>query len=163
MTIDTVVRDYFLTGQTPTSDIIFKAITFSVYIMLVVGGIYLFYKKDKLNLTKYVVGGLIIYAVAELLKILISRERPDLSGNDSFPSRHAGLSFFVAGFLPVNMRLKIQLCIWAALIAVSRLALNLHWLSDVVVGSAIGFGFGYLINKIKIEEIKNKILQFVRR
>ncbi len=163
MTIDTVVKAFFVAGQSPLSTQIFNIISFSVYIMLVVGGIYLFYKRDKLNLTKYLIGGLILWGIIEVLKILAMRERPDLSGNDSFPSRHAGLSFFVAGFLPIDMKLKIQLCIWAALIAVSRLALNLHWLSDVVVGSVIGFAFGYLVEKIKIEEIKNKILQAVRR
>ncbi|MCX6774980.1 MAG: phosphatase PAP2 family protein [DPANN group archaeon] len=163
MTIDTVVKDFFVAGQSQLSNNIFSIISFSVYILLIVGGIYLFYKKDKLNLTKYLIGGLILWGIVEVLKILAMRERPDLSGNDSFPSRHASLSFFVAGFLPVDMKLKFQLCIWAGLIGVSRLALNLHWLTDVVAGSVIGFAFGYLVEKIKIEEIKNKILQAVRR
>ena len=105
------------------------------------------YKKDKLNLTKLALGGIILYGILEFLKPLIGRQRPDLSDNESFPSRHTALAFFIAFMLPVEKKWKVVLFIWASLVGLSRLILTEHWLSDVITGAGIGLVAGYLIKK----------------
>ncbi|NPA81688.1 MAG: phosphatase PAP2 family protein [Epsilonproteobacteria bacterium] len=92
--------------------------------------------------------------LTDILKVIVGRYRPDmlfekgLYGFDwfhikyeyiSFPSGHAATAFslFVAlsSFFP---RYKIALFILASLIAFSRVELNAHYLSDIIVGSLIG-------------------------
>jgi membrane-associated phospholipid phosphatase len=139
--------------QSQASLQIFSIISWSLYAIILVAVAYLIYKKDKNNTIKFVVAGLLLYAMLEVMKIFTGRMRPDLSGTDSFPSRHAGLSFFVAGFLPIERKYKILFYIWAILISISRLALNLHWFTDVLIGSIIGLTFAFLIEKAPLEKL----------
>lgn len=153
MSIDNAVSQFFVSAQTPLSNLIFTVISASLYVLILAALIYFVYKKDKLNLTKFAIGGLILYGISELLKIFTGRMRPDLSANDSFPSNHAALGFFTAYFLPAERKYKILLYIWAILIAFSRLALNLHWFTDVLAGTLIGLAFAYLVEKIPLEKL----------
>ena len=85
------------------------------------------------------------------LKGLINRPRPvelyqglGFSGGyegPSFPSGHATLSFALAAAL--CLRWPKGKFLWlgtATLVAISRVVLGVHWVSDVVVGAAIGWG-----------------------
>jgi len=80
--------------------------------------------------------------VVEGLKRLTDRTRPDgehKSSNASFPSSHAASAFTLAWVL--GRRWKRLLPVWlvlAALVSFSRMYLHRHYLSDVVVGAAIG-------------------------
>jgi undecaprenyl-diphosphatase len=62
----------------------------------------------------------------------------------SFPSGHTitafAMLFSVASFYPV---VTVPLAFCAVSIAVSRVVLGMHFLSDVVAGAAIGSGLGY--------------------
>jgi membrane-associated phospholipid phosphatase len=153
MSIDTIIQQGFISVQSQASLQIFSIISWSLYAIILVAFAYLIYKKDKNNTIKFIVGGLLLYAMLEVMKIFTGRMRPDLSGNDSFPSRHAGLSFFVAGFLPIERKYKILFYVWAILISISRLALNLHWFTDVLIGSIIGLAFAFLIEKAPLEKL----------
>jgi membrane-associated phospholipid phosphatase len=100
--------------------------------------------------TTMVVGGVL----GALLKLLVGRHRPDLldpvarAAGFSFPSGHA-LNAALAGgvfllvFLPLVRRGRAWL--WAAAIIVvavtgfCRIALGVHWTSDVVGGWILGF------------------------
>ena len=157
MSIDTAVSNFFVSMQTPLSNQIFTVISASVYVLLALILILLVYhfvkdKKDT-HFVKLVAGALIVFLVIAALKLLTGRLRPDGSDTDSFPSRHAALAFFAAYFLPADRKYKILIYVWAILIAVSRLALNLHWFTDVVAGTIIGLGFAYLVEKIPLEKI----------
>jgi len=83
-------------------------------------------------------------AAVEVLKRLTDRTRPDgehQPSNASFPSSHAANIFALAVVLGRRWRRFMPLFVLVALaVAVSRVYLNRHWLSDVVVGSAIGVG-----------------------
>lgn len=57
----------------------------------------------------------------------------------SFPSGHSASSFAAAGiFVMMNSRVSLYMIILASLIAFSRLYLNVHYPSDVVIGIILG-------------------------
>jgi undecaprenyl-diphosphatase len=63
----------------------------------------------------------------------------------SFPSGHTMMAFAVA--IPLSLfypTLSIGLLFCALSIAISRILLGMHFLSDVVAGALIGTGLGYL-------------------
>lgn len=80
------------------------------------------------------------------LKRLIGRQRPPLEDqllyhfNPSMPSGHAVGAFALATVIAILSRKAWSLICFglAAAIAVSRLYVGVHWLSDVVVGAAVG-------------------------
>jgi undecaprenyl-diphosphatase len=80
--------------------------------------------------------------VVEVLKRAVGRQRPDgeqKRSNSSFPSSHAANAFAVAWVLGARWRRGIPLFVaLALLVAFSRMYLNRHFLSDVVVGALIG-------------------------
>jgi hypothetical protein len=94
---------------------------------------------------------LILYALSNVLesgivytsKHIISRVRPDGSGNLSFPSGHTATAFVAAEFLHQEYGEKSA---WisiggygmASLIGLARVYNNKHWVSDVVAGAGIG-------------------------
>ena len=95
-------------------------------------------------------------AVVSALKLLIGRARPchamawartlgiDLPTDASFPSGHAAGAFAFAFFLLVVHRPSgLIAMIFAILIAASRVALGVHYPTDVVAGAAMGAVLGY--------------------
>lgn len=100
------------------------------------------------------------YTVTEIVKHLVSRERPDKSDNKSFFSGHTSTTFAAATFLFLEMNnlydewnvtrrsdlLKFSfkaasfsaLYGWASYVGYSRIRDEKHYLSDVLVGAAVG-------------------------
>ena len=90
---------------------------------------------------------LIVYVIKELTQ----RQRPLVGtrrggfweGGDSFPSGHAIGAFAVAGVFAYEYRdhIAVPIVVYSAATAVdlSRLGAQKHWLSDLFVGSSMGF------------------------
>lgn len=100
-------------------------------------------------------GVFITAVIVFILKFTIRRQRPSGDwGNiyrktdpHSFPSGHAAraamLAVVSAGLGPVW--LSILLIVWALLVTLSRVAMGLHYLSDVIAGAIIGICTGILV------------------
>jgi membrane-associated phospholipid phosphatase len=92
------------------------------------------------------IAGLAVVVLA--IKFLVRRERPQgewggiyrNTDPHSFPSGHAARSFLIAviasAFGPIW--LGAILWVWAPLVALARVAMGVHYLSDVVAGAVLG-------------------------
>ncbi len=97
----------------------------------------------------YSISTIISSATVFSLKKITKIERPDGSGNNSFPSGHTATAFAAAEFLRQEYSDQSP---WygiagygaAAATAIMRLYNNRHWVSDVVAGA----GFGILSTKL---------------
>ncbi len=98
------------------------------------------------------IGIFITATIVIALKFLIRRQRPEgewgsiyrRTDPHSFPSGHAAratmLAVLVVGLGPAWL-VPIML-IWAPLVTLSRVAMDLHYLSDAVAGAALGIAVG---------------------
>lgn len=96
----------------------------------------------------------ILAALVMSLKFTIRRKRPAgewgaiyrNTDPHSFPSGHAARSFLIAvfGSLLGPGWLAVVLAFWAPLVALARVAMGVHYLSDVVAGALLGIGAAYL-------------------
>jgi membrane-associated phospholipid phosphatase len=92
-----------------------------------------------------VVAGSVDGVQVQVLKLIADRMRPDhpliATGNASYPSGHTAIAALVAVGIALAVRKRwVWVCSLSAIavVAVSRTVLNVHWMSDVVVGGAVG-------------------------
>jgi undecaprenyl-diphosphatase len=99
--------------------------------------------------------GISLLAVLVLcIKFLVKRRRPEgewggiyrNTDPHSFPSGHAARAFLIAtlatGLVPAW--LAVVLWVWAPLVSVARVAMGVHYLSDIVAGAALGILCGLI-------------------
>jgi membrane-associated phospholipid phosphatase len=79
-------------------------------------------------------------SIVEPLKFAVGRERPDQSNHQSFPSGHSAVTFAAATVLERHLGWKRAALgyVIASYVASSRLHDNVHYVSDVVFGAAVG-------------------------
>jgi membrane-associated phospholipid phosphatase len=79
-------------------------------------------------------------SIVEPLKLAVGRERPDGSNHLSFPSGHSAVTFAGATVVERHLGWKKAALGYAiaAYVASSRIHDNVHYLSDVVFGAAVG-------------------------
>jgi undecaprenyl-diphosphatase len=90
----------------------------------------------------------VLVVVVLLIKFRVRRQRPEgewgriyrNTDPHSFPSGHAARAFLIAtiaaGLGPGGV--AVALWIWAPLVALARVAMGVHYLSDVVAGALLG-------------------------
>ena len=106
---------------------------------------------------------LLALAITQGLKALISRDRPfdvypyieklSSGGDSSFPSGHTLEAFAVAAALSLLFSRKwviIPVYAWAVLVAYSRMALGVHYPTDVLAGIMIGSFIGWVVTRLPI-------------
>jgi membrane-associated phospholipid phosphatase len=166
---------------------------YEAYTLAALGAYGVIFKKDKEKTTTllatqaYVTGALI----ETVLKYLTSRQRPsyydavtglnshvfhgpfyhflkpDNSSYVSFPSGHTTVAFAAATVFAMEYKniwyVPIIAYSAAASIGISRIVQNQHWISDVMVGSALGFLTGRQVvnnyhrySKLQLEKAKKK-------
>ena len=105
-----------------------------------------------LTVRQALVAGVPTNLAVELIKRGFNRARPDgehKRSNASFPSSHAANAFVFAAVFSGRWR-RGAWGFWtgAAVVAFSRMYLNRHFLSDVVVGAAIGAAFAWAATRV---------------
>ena len=90
----------------------------------------------------------VMIVVVMSIKFLVRRRRPEgewggiyrNTDPHSFPSGHAARAFLIAviaaAFGPAG--LAVALVVWAPLVALARVAMGVHYVSDVAVGAVLG-------------------------
>ena len=79
-----------------------------------------------------------------------------LKKNGSFPSGHACNAFMIAVFFASRIRQRRYVFyVVAAIIALSRVYLGVHYPSDVIMGSLLGFTITSLMLHFQLSAIKN--------
>lgn len=94
-------------------------------------------------------------ALVMLTKFTIRRQRPEgewgqmyrKTDPHSFPSGHAARAFLLA-VLAVGLGLAwfgVLIAVWAPLVALSRVAMGLHYVSDILAGVLVGVVAGIVV------------------
>ncbi len=153
----------------------------SFLIVLPLIAVYLYYKKDR-NVFSFVFAGVLLFAVAEVLKTIFKVPRPcELSsyswintvgceGGYGFPSSHAmtltGLAFFVKNY----KYLEVLYIVWLALLLFGRIYLGQHYFTDVLVGAvlsvilaAVLYRYRKLVNSIGLGIFRMIFGRFTQR
>jgi undecaprenyl-diphosphatase len=89
-----------------------------------------------------------------MIKLIVRRRRPEgewggiyrSTDPHSFPSGHAARAFLI-GVLALGLGpawLAALLCLWAPLVSLARVAMGVHYLSDVVAGAILGIIVGLI-------------------
>lgn len=115
------------------------------------------------------------YGITYGMKNVVNRKRPYKALTDvhtvgstersaSFPSGHTSSAFTVATMLSLNYPKWYVIApsfVWAGLAGYSRMAMGMHYPSDVLMGAAIGAGSAYLIYKLRkpIVNAKDKVFR----
>lgn len=106
------------------------------------------------------IGVLVTAVLVLIVKFTVRRRRPEGEWGDiyrstdphSFPSGHAARSFLLAtmavAFGPTWF--AVTLVIWAPLVALARVAMGVHYFSDVLVGGLFGIFMGWIVSSIGI-------------
>ncbi|HOO43760.1 MAG TPA: phosphatase PAP2 family protein, partial [Bacillota bacterium] len=148
-------------------------------LIVILGFIYWSYDKkvgEKMGFTIF-----ISLAFNSLLKLVIHRPRPfvadstieplrlDTAGGYSFPSGHtqtAATTFFSLYYNIKKRWLLIVAIVITILVAISRMYLGVHYLTDVLVGAALGITIAWIFGKYfdrikKIDLVYSVILALV--
>lgn len=163
---DNRVNEKILKFHTPFFDSFFAVISnfyLLIFVLFILTSVLMYVEKKREGILPLWVSLFATLVIVTVLKLLIARERP-LPEIDfsliaySFPSLHAAVSFAVVPILDREFpRLKYLWVIIGILVAISRVYLQLHYLSDVIAGALIGYIIGittYYFNQKYFYKIK---------
>jgi len=174
-------------GGSPFADAAFVAFTVMGMLAVSLMAAPLLYAKGKRDSAFDLAVSVIIASVlVELIKIVTARDRPFESLDDSvrtisfyglaestgssFPSGHAARMFVVATVISLNVRIpgRVTAFLVAAMVAVSRVYLGLHWPTDIVAGAVLGVAvalvFALLVTRWRpYNEVRRRVVLSIDR
>lgn len=143
-------------------DLFFSIITnfgFAIAILYLIPSIVFYNKKARKELYALWLSLFLSIGISLLLKLLISKARPDLAIDyhinildNSFPSMHSLVAFASLPILSANFSNSKYFTVFAILVAFSRIYFGYHFLSDVI----FGIFAGYLIGLFSLRIINKK-------
>lgn len=159
MDFEIKIIQFLQAGRSPFFDVSFQVITMLGSIFALVAFLlFLFFYNRKLAFT-YVLSYGFVYLIINTIKTLVGRARPfaacsdveligKISSDFSFPSGHTACAMAIAIFLGVflfekykdkNTRIWTIVClmIYVGFVALSRMYLGVHYLTDVLAGAAV--------------------------
>ncbi len=155
------LHSHIIPHSVPVLQVISDTTTFVSVALVLLVVIISVVKKSKSMRMKFftLVAVLIMVTVASQgLKAMIDRDRPfttyphikklSTGGDSSFPSGHTLEAFAVAAAISLlfsRKRIIIPMYIWAILVAYSRMALGVHYPTDVLAGMIIGTLIGWVV------------------
>ena len=159
--LDKIVLYFVIDNQYYVLEEFFRIITLIgetipfIFITILIIVIFYYYKKP---FTQIIYSTITSTIIGTILKYLTLRPRPYeflhiqsiiSTTYSSFPSGHARAVFTILPILN-NYFPKYKIYLWsiAILVAISRIYLSVHWLSDVVAGAFIGYIIGYFFVEV---------------
>lgn len=135
-------------------------VSITMALLVIIAAIVKRSKSLRLHFFKLVTVLILVLFVTQGLKTLIDRDRPfttypnieklSSGGDSSFPSGHTMEAFAMATVLSLlfsRRKIIIAVFIWAVLVAYSRMALGVHYPSDVLAGNLIGILIGWVVHR----------------
>ncbi|MBP1919987.1 phosphatase PAP2 family protein [Youngiibacter multivorans] len=131
-------------------------IVYALYILIAVTAVLLILRGTRKTAVLVAISFLITWISGEqILKNVIGRVRPFIEygltviikrpESYSFPSGHAAMSFAVAGvFLFTGHRYRKTFLAFAVYVSISRVYLNVHYLTDILGGVLLGLSVSYM-------------------
>lgn len=137
--------------------------------------IYYFRNEKQQFALNFLLALLLDLLIVGLTKLIFKRQRPVYNEKDmfatvsvdnfSFPSGHSTRATMVAALFNLLISspcLRLLINLWACCVAVSRVVLGRHHVSDVVFGAMIGLGqYWFMVNTWLSMEYCQKILMLV--
>lgn len=134
----------------------------SIYPMMLLV-VYLAYKQNKMMGMKAFLSLIFAYTFSLMLKYYFHIARPyesfenltiiEEKSSPAFPSSHATVAFAAS---ETSTRYTNFLRIWAVMIALSRVVLGLHHITDVIAGAFLGILVGHLVNRWDLSRLVTK-------
>ncbi len=155
--IDQNVTNWIVDHRIPILNLFFVNLThLGGFVTVPIFGIiaYLCTKKHKRQIVWIIITTAIAGVLALVLKYIIARPRPDVlflvqePKTMSFPSGHATAVFMLLPMIWQTFpRFRWVWLLFASLVAISRVYIGVHYLSDVIAGAFLGLTVGLLCLK----------------
>ena len=159
----------------PFLDLVFKGITYLgsfIFVLFFISSLFLWHEKKREWILPFWFGLGLAAFLTFVIKMMILRPRPEVIGVIalvtsttlySFPSGHSSTAFSALPVMDIGFpKLKYLWIIIAVLVALSRLYLGMHYLSDIIAGAVLGYYCGYLMIKLKNRKWFKKINLFTK-
>jgi len=166
MNNDLMIKNYFIQSRSEFADKTFDIFNITgdgIVVLAANSFLFLLGEKEKKTAEKVIEAVAIAGATSYILKIVTGRQRPSdtderyafspFSFKDSFPSGHTTVAFAWASVIAENYGIWYITYPVAALCGIARIYKNMHWASDVFIGSIIGIFFGKLVSSDENSDI----------
>lgn len=165
--LDKFVMQLMFLIKNPFLDIIMEWFSneITVFVILVIiSGLFLYQERKTKHIAVLLGSFFTSFLLTYLFKLFFMRPRPlgtifhsigffdyNLKFPDySFPSAHSSTAFSVLPILDKEFKkIHIFWIIFSVMIAISRIYLNEHYLSDIIAGSILGYMIGYVLLKVE--------------
>jgi undecaprenyl-diphosphatase len=150
--LDRPVQHLMQSIENPVLDYLFGGISFPmllIFVLLIMTSLFMWEEKKREWILPTWFSFFGTFALTTAIKFLVARERPFMDQfflglpDYSFPSAHAAVCFAVVPILDREYpTLKWFWILFACLVALSRVYLKVHFLTDVLAGALLGYAVG---------------------